>query len=283
MAARNRGLGRGLESLFSENAQEAASSVELRIAEIEPNAEQPRRCFDEEALSELSESIKKHGIIQPVLVRPLSNGRYEIIAGERRWRAARMAGLEKIPVVVREIEDGQAAQLALIENLQREDLNPIEEALGYKKLIDTYSLTQEQVAESVGKSRPAVANSLRLLGLTEEETQSLINGSISVGHARALLSFENKEQRSQALELAKGGCTVREIERLLKSKNGKDSAALRRKPKSKLFEEVEIALTKEIGRKVRLSGNLKVGTLQVEFFGEQDLYDLAKRIAGDGK
>ncbi|MDO4742684.1 MAG: ParB/RepB/Spo0J family partition protein [bacterium] len=283
MAVRNRGLGRGLESLFSENAQEATSVVELRVSEIEPNADQPRRFFDEESLAALSDSIKKHGVIQPLLVRPMSSGRYEIIAGERRWRASRMAGIEKVPVVVRETEEKQAAQLALIENLQREDLNPIEEALGYKKLIDTYSLTQEQVAESVGKSRPAVANSLRLLGLSEAETECLINGNISVGHARALLSFQDQEQRTEAFELAKSGCTVREIERLLQKRGSKGVIRPSSQKKNKLFEEVEIALTKEIGRRVKVNGNLSVGTIQVEFFGEQDLYDLARRIAGENK
>ena len=183
MAVKKGGLGRGMDSLFTENTVETKQAVELRLSQIVPNRDQPRKVFDDTALRELSESIKMHGLIQPLLVRPLSDGSYQIVAGERRWRASRLAGLEKVPVVIKEMADSEVCELALIENLQREDLNPIEEAEGYKTLMDTYSLTQEQVAERVGKSRSAVANALRLIGLNSAEKEALQNGEITAVEA----------------------------------------------------------------------------------------------------
>lgn len=280
MAAKKGGLGRGMDSLFVENTVETKQAVELRLSQIVPNRDQPRKIFDDAALRELAESIKQHGLIQPLLVRPMSDGSYQIVAGERRWRASRLAGLERVPVVIKEMPDSEVMELALIENLQREDLNPIEEAEGYKTLMDTYSLTQEQVADRVGKSRSAVANALRLIGLYDAEKEALQNGEITAGHARALMSIPDKELRRQALELAKSGASVRQIERISKQQT---AGITMKKPriKNKTYVETEAALAEQIGRKVKISGNGKSGVLQIEFFGDDDLFDLAKKIAGE--
>ena len=282
MAIKKGGLGRGIDSLFEENAVDARQTSELRPSQIVPNRDQPRKDFDAEALKELSDSIKEHGLIQPLLVRPLDDGSYQIVAGERRWRASRMAGLEKIPVVIKELSDDETMQLALIENLQREDLNPVEEALGYKKLMDTLGLTQEQVAAKVGKSRPAVANALRLLTLDSDETEALKNGEISSGHARALLSLPKGELRHQALELAKSGASVRDIEGIAKQQ--KPGISVKKpKVKNKIYVETEAALSSQTGRRVKISGNGKTGVIQIEFFGDDDLFYIASRLAGDNK
>ena len=261
MAVKKGGLGRGFDSLFSENTIEAKPSTELRLSQIVPNREQPRKNFDDVALRELSESIKEHGVIQPLLVRPLDDGSYQIVAGERRWRASRLAGLEKVPVVIKQLEDAEVQEIALIENLQREDLNPIEEALGYKILMETYGLTQEQVAVKVSKSRSAVANALRLLGLSKEEQDALVAGEITPGHARALLAINDEERISKH---QKPGITVK-------------------KPniKNKIYVETESALASQIGRKVKISGNGKRGTLTIEFFSDEDLFDLASKLSGE--
>ena len=282
MAIKKGGLGRGIDSLFEENAVDARQTSELRPSQIVPNRDQPRKDFDAEALKELSDSIKEHGLIQPLLVRPLDDGSYQIVAGERRWRASRMAGLEKIPVVIKELSDDETMQLALIENLQREDLNPVEEALGYKKLMDTLGLTQEQAAAKVGKSRPAVANALRLLALDSDETEALKNGEISSGHARALLSLPKGELRHQALELAKSGASVRDIEGIAKQQ--KPGISVKKpKVKNKKYVETEAALSSQTGRRVKISGNGKTGVIQIEFFGDDDLFYIASRLAGDNK
>lgn len=279
MAVKKGGLGRGFDSLFTENAVDTKQAVELRLSQIIPNRNQPRKVFDEDALRELSESIAQHGLIQPLLVRPTDNGSYQIVAGERRWRASRMAGLEKVPVVIKELSDSEVTELALIENLQREDLNPIEEAEGYKRLMDVCSLTQEQVAARVGKSRPAVANALRLLALRPAEAEALQNGEITSGHARALLAIPDEELRAEAFKMAKSGATVREIEKLSKHQPG----IVMKKPKvrNKTYVETEAALAEQIGRKVKIAGNGSSGTLQIEFFSEEDLFDIARRLAGD--
>ena len=280
MAATKGGLGRGFDSLFSENTVQAKPSTELRLSQIVPNREQPRKKFDDDALRELSESIKEHGVIQPLLVRPLNDGTYQIVAGERRWRASRLAGLERVPVVIKELSDPEVQEIALIENLQREDLNPIEEALGYKLLMESYGLTQEQVAVKVSKSRSAVANALRLLGLSKEEQDALISGEITSGHARALLAINDADIRSEAFLLAKNGASVREIERI--SKHQKPGITVK-KPniKNKIYIETESALASQIGRKVKISGNGKRGTLTIEFFSDEDLFDLATKLSGE--
>lgn len=281
MAVKKGGLkeGRGFESLFEDNSAPEKQTTELRLSQIVPNRDQPRKNFDDEALTELSDSIRKHGLIQPLLVRPLDDGSYQIVAGERRWRASRIAGLERVPVVIRELNDSETMEIALIENLQREDLNPIEEALGYKTLMDTFGMTQEQVASRVGKSRPAVANALRLLALEENELKALENGEISSGHARTLLSLPQGEVREQALELAKGGASVRELENI--SKMQKPGIVMKRpRIKNKTYVETEAALAEQIGRKVKITGNGKTGVLQIEFFSDEDLFDLAGKLAG---
>ena len=194
MSVKKGGLGRGLDAIFAENTQESGSgAVMLRISELEPNREQPRKDFDEKAMAELADSISQHGVLQPLLVRPIFGGGYQIVAGERRWRAARMAGLSEVPAMVREMNDGEVMELALIENLQREDLTPLEEARGYQTLLEKYELTQEEVAKTVGKSRPAVTNAMRLLGLPQEIQDMVERGELSAGHGRALLAFADEE------------------------------------------------------------------------------------------
>lgn len=280
--AKKGGLGRGLDALFSENAGDEQAAVEVRLSEIEPNRAQPRKDFDEEALAELADSIGKHGLIQPILVRPLPSGGYQIVAGERRWRASRMAGLAAVPVIIRELDDTAAMELALIENLQREDLNPVEEAMGYRTLMEDYGMTQEQAAERVGKSRPAVANALRLLHLPEPELQMVREGEITAGHGRALLSISDKETYEKAVKMAKSGMSVREIERLAsrKKKPEKAAAAPKKEPADTYYQELELAMKAELGRRVKISGNGKKGTLEIEFYSKEDLASIAARLAG---
>ena len=277
MGLKKGGLGRGLDALFNENATESSNVITLKLTEIEPNRNQPRKNFDEAALSELAESIKEHGLIQPIVVSPMASGSYRIIAGERRWRASRLAGLESVPVVIKEIDDKEQYEIALIENLQREDLNAIEEALGYKALIDNYGLTQESVSARVGKSRSAVANALRLLGLSEEEREALKNGIITPGHARALLAIDDPEIRKTAFALSRAGKSVREIEALAKSANRKPKKAAAQKPT--YFKEVELALKEELGRKTVIKTLGKEGgTITLEFYNQEELNDIVKKL-----
>lgn len=279
MAVKKGGLGRGLDALFNENSTENGGVINVNINDIEPNREQPRKDFDEDALSELAESIAEHGLIQPIVVKPETNGRYSIIAGERRWRACRMAGLYEVPVVIKDAAPQELMELALIENLQREDLNAVEEALGYRSLIDAFGLTQEEVAKRMGKSRTAVTNALRLLNLTEDELQALRVGAISAGHARALLSVEDAELRKQMLDLATNGASVRELERLAaKLKKGKSTTPATQN-KSKFYSEVELSLKNELHRKVNITptGNGK-GKITIEFFSDDELRDFANKL-----
>ncbi len=277
--SKKRGLNRGLDYLFSTNAVNESSITELRITEIEPNRDQPRRQFDEAALNELSESIAQYGLLQPITVRPLANFGYQIVAGERRWRASRMAGLETVPCIIREMDDQECAEIALIENLQREDLNPVEEARGYRSLTERFNLTQEQVAQAVGKSRPAVANALRLLALPEDALSMLESGEITAGHARALLSIEDADLRSIALNMARGGATVRDIEKLGKKKpTAKNSAE---QPTAPFYKEVELSLREALGRKVKVTGTDGKGSITVEFYNDEELCDMARRLAGE--
>ena len=275
MATKNRGLGKGLDAIFAENTVETGGAVTIRLSEIEPNRNQPRKEFDEAALSELADSIAEHGLLQPILVRPLPDGGYQIVAGERRWRASRMAGLSEIPAVIRELSERDAAQLALVENLQREDLNPLEEAEGYGVLIETYGLTQEEAAKSVGKSRPAVTNALRLLSLPDRVKALLREGTLSAGHARALLALEDPQRiEKAALLIAEKGLSVRAAERLAQEAKAEKKPEKRRK--NVLFREAELALQEQLGRKVSVLGSRKKGTLQIEFYGEDDLKELLK-------
>lgn len=289
------GLGKGLDILFVDNnTDENRGSILLKISEIEPNKNQPRKDFEQDAIAELAQSIREHGIIQPLLVRPLTTGTYQIVAGERRWRASRMAGLTEVPVIVRELSDEQTMELALIENLQRQDLNAIEEALGYRTLIDEYKMTQEQVAIRVGKSRPVVANALRLLALPQEILTNVRKGVLTSGHARALLSIEDKQQMVQTADrIVKEGLSVREIEQLGKKiKLEKQQSQL--PPQSSMqisdvnkriwdnsetfYKEMELALAQELSRKVKINVGTTKGSIEIEFYNESELGELASRL-----
>ncbi len=289
MAAKRNGLGRGLESLFVDNSVEeiTASTNKLKIMEIEPNHNQPRKIFDEKALAELADSISQHGILQPLVVRPLSNGSYQLVAGERRWRAARIAGLSEVPVIIKELTDEEVIEIAMIENLQREDLNPLEEALGYAYMMQELKITQEQVAEKVGKSRPAVANALRLLKLPEEIQEKVKDNLISAGHARALLGFSTVEEMLEVANLIiKEDISVRQIEMLVKeSKKAPAKPKEKKVKREKFFSEVELALVNNLGRKVKIkeSGKKGSGVLEIEFFDEADLKSLAMKLENYGK
>lgn len=272
---KKRGLGKGLDAIFAENAADSTEgSVSVKISEIEPNRDQPRKEFDSEALSELADSISQHGVLQPLLLRPLLTGGYRIVAGERRWRAARMAGLTEVPAVVREMSDTEEMLFALIENLQREDLTPLEEARGYRTLIDVQDFTQEEVSQAVGKSRPAITNALRLLNLPEDIQQMLENGEITAGHARTLLSFKREEDMRLGAKRAKEGASVRELEALAKRLNQQKDAPEQKPRKNQYFEEAQLAVGEYLNRKVKVAGTKKKGTLQIEFYGEEDLQNL---------
>lgn len=279
MAVKKSGLGKGLDLLFNENASDSDGVIKLNLSEIEPNRAQPRKDFDETALSELAESIKQHGLIQPIVVKPNTNGRYSIIAGERRWRASRLAGLSEVPVIIKEADEQTLMEIALIENLQREDLNAVEEALGYRSLIDAYGLTQEEVANKMGKSRSSVTNALRLLALNDSELEALRRGSISAGHARALLSCDDEAVRAKMLIAAADGASVRELEKMAAAaKKAKKASAKTAKPT--FYSEVELSLKNEMHRKIHInpSGNGK-GTLTIEFFSDDELAEFAKKLA----
>ncbi len=280
--AKKGGLGKGLDALFADNStmEEEQGVQMLRLSEIEPNRNQPRKEFDREALQQLADSIREHGVLQPLLVRTIGESSYQLVAGERRWRAARMAGVSEVPVIVKELDDTQAMEIALIENLQREDLNPIEEALGYQVLTEQYGMTQEDVAKRVGKSRPAVANALRLLGLPQEILEMVKRGEITSGHARALLAFSTEEEMlAVAQKIISHGLTVRDVERLAKPKEEKvQELSL---PDS-YFKEVEVSLIHTLGRKIRVSEKKNGrGFVQIEFFDKKDLEGIANLLAGE--
>lgn len=276
--ASNKGLGKGLGALlgdFAEEPVEQSAYRELPIYKVEPNPDQPRREFDEEELQALADSITVHGVIQPLTVREMESGYFQIIAGERRWRAARMAGLSDVPVVVIEADDKKAMELALIENLQRQDLNPVEEALGYQSLIEEYGLTQEEAAERVGKSRPAVANTLRLLSLTPEVLEKLKRGELTAGHARAILTLKTeKKQLEAAQKIIALALSVRQAETLCKNMN-------KEKPEKQeitfavdYVAECEKSLSKHLGRGVKIVNGKRKGRFELEFYGEEDLQNL---------
>lgn len=288
MAAKKGGLGRGLDALFADNSIEeiaSTSAVKLKIMNIEPNRDQPRKIFDEDALAELADSIAKHGVIQPLLVRPMPDGSYQLVAGERRWRASRMAGLTEVPVVIKELSDDEAMALALIENLQREDLNAIEEAQGIKALMDTLSLTQDEAAERVGKSRPAVANALRLLKLPDSVIALVSDGKLSPGHARALLGFKDEQDIIETADLIiEKGLTVRDVEKLVKKRNKEPKAEKPAARRASYYDEVELALTDFLGRKVKVGTKpgKESGVLEIDFFDKDDLTRLADALKSLG-
>lgn len=281
MAKKLGGLGKGLNAIFIENdSEDNNGSVTLKISEIEPNRSQPRKEFDEKALSELAESISKHGLLQPLLVRPLPLGGYQIIAGERRYRACRMAGITEVPVIIRELGDTETMEIALIENLQREDLTPIEEALGYQVLIDEHGFSQEEVAQSVGKSRPAIANSLRLLKLPQSILNLVSDGKISAGHARALLTLEDEKLMQElAEEIIKKDLSVRQVEKICKQKPKPEKEEVPEK-KPSFYSMVELALNESLGRKIKVSKNKgkQGGILQIEFYSDEELTELSNKL-----
>lgn len=278
MAIKKGGLGRGLDSLFNENATEEGGILTININDIEPNREQPRKDFDDDAVSELAESIAQHGLIQPIVVSPLSNGRYSIVAGERRWRACRIAGLYELPVIVKEATKQELMEIALIENLQREDLNPVEEALGYRSLIESFGLTQEEVAGRMGKSRSAVTNALRLLNLNQDELSALREGNITAGHARCLIGVEDNDVRAKMLTAAQEGASVRDLERMAQLAK-KTAKATKKEEKNKLYSEVELSLKNELHRKVKIVSTGKgKGKITIEFYSDKELCEFANKL-----
>lgn len=277
------GLGAGLDSLFSENANDVQIKATLRTSEIEPNRDQPRKHFSTESISTLADSIREHGILQPILVRPLKSGGYQIVAGERRWRAARMLGLDEVPVNIKELSDVETMQIAIIENLQRENLNPVEEAAGYNELIENYGMTQEQVGKMVGKSRSAVANAVRLLSLPQRVLKMLENGELSSGHAKALLGFEDEEMMiAIANRAADGGMTVRQVEKLAqKSTTELHIPPSEDKKIDNYFTEMEISLKERLGRKVKVDYGKNKGVLILEFYDKDDLAAIAEKLVDE--
>lgn len=279
MAKPKRGLGKGLEALFADNDTADVSVSTLAIGEIEPNQDQPRKEFSPEALSQLAESIKEHGILQPLVVRPRPNGRYQIVAGERRWRASRIAGLTELPVIIRELTDEQAFEVALVENLVRADLNPIEEALGYRTLMETFSMTQERIAQRVGRSRPAVANALRLLSLPKEVLSMLEKGNLSSGHARALLPLSEKDALEAANRIISQALSVRQAEQLVKQLQKELPVPKAPVLSPSFYREMELALKDTLSRRVRVVSKGKgKGELVLEFYSDDELRELGKKL-----
>lgn len=281
MAKKQSGLGKGLGALMLENNTDSMVSTDtLAVNDIIPNKEQPRKTFDEAALQELADSIKQHGVLQPLLVRPLTTGGYQLVAGERRWRASRLAELKEVPVIIKELSDTEAMEIAIIENLQREDLNPIEEAEGLQALIDKCGFTQEEVATSVGKSRPAITNALRLLRLPQEVRQMTKDGDISAGHARALLAFDNEPMMLEcAKQIVDKKLTVRDVEKMAKRPKTSKIKASSGKARDSFYDEVELALSDALGTKVKVYNGRNKGTLEIEFYTIDDLKNIANAIA----
>ena len=275
------GLGRGLGALLGDEAlkSEAAGSLYVDISQVESYSAQPRKYFDEAALAELAESIRLHGIIQPLTVRKLASGYYQIIAGERRWRAARLAGLREVPVVVVEADDRKAAELAMIENLQREDLNPMEEAAGFQVLIDTYHMTQEEAAAQVGKSRSAVVNALRLLSLSAPVAKLVEEGKLSAGHARALVPLSPALQERAAEAVVSGGLSVRQTEALVKRLSAEKKEPKPAPDGPDYTAEAQKDLSSRLGRGVRIVTGRKKGRIELEYYGMDDLNDLLEALA----
>lgn len=276
------GLGRGLGALLGDDVMktESSGSLSLPISQVETCSSQPRKRFDDESLQELADSISQHGIIQPLTVRKLSSGYYQIIAGERRWRAARLAGLQEVPVIVIEADDRKAAELAMIENLQREDLNPMEEAAGFQSLIESYHMTQEEAAQRVGKSRSAVTNALRLLGLTPSVRKLVEEGKLSAGHARALVSLSPSLQESAANAIVSGGLSVRQTEALVKRLSAEKKEAQDKDPDEvDYLAEAQNELKARLCRGVKIVPGRKKGRIELEYYGVDDLNDLLDALA----
>ena len=287
MAANKRGMGKGLGALLGEDfsMETSASLSTLPLSQIENCAGQPRRVFDPEKLEELAESIREHGIIQPLTVRKLSSGYYQIIAGERRWRAARLAGLSEVPVNIIEADDRKAMELAMIENLQREDLNPMEEAEGYRSLIEQYDMTQEEAAQRVGKSRSAVANAMRLLQLSQDIRLLVENEDLSAGHARALLPLSPALQAEAVKTILANGLSVRQTEQLVKRLQDKAEKPEKKKDPNAVdyVAEAERELSSRIGRACHIAHGKKKGRIEIEYYGVDDLNDLLEALHKLGK
>lgn len=286
-----KGLGRGLDSIFADNYIEVAAANEgiqtLRISQIEPKADQPRKYFDEESLLELSDSIKNHGLLQPIIVRESAKDYYQIIAGERRWRASKLAGLTEIPAIIIQADALKAAEIAIIENIQRQDLNAYEEATAYNSLIEQYNLTQEEVAEKVGKSRPAIANALRLLDLPEEVLEMLKTGDISAGHARALLGLKNKDiVVDTAEQILVRSLSVRDTENWVKKLNKNFEKGEEAEPiddgkiKVDYIKDLEKKAMHITGKRVKIKTTGKVSTVEIDFYGNDDLEDILVKLCG---
>ena len=276
------GLGKGLGALLGDDVMktESSGSLSLPISQVESYSGQPRKHYDEESLQELADSITEHGIIQPLTVRKLSSGYYQIIAGERRWRAARLAGLQEVPVIVMEADDRKAAELAMIENLQREDLNPMEEAAGFQSLIETYHMTQEEAAQRVGKSRSAVTNALRLLGLSPSVRKLVEENKLTAGHARALVPLSPSLQESAANAIIAGGLSVRQTEALVKRLSAEKKES--KKPRNDEVDylaEAQNELKAKLCRGVKIVSGRKKGRIELEYYGLDDLNDLLDALA----
>ena len=275
-----RGMGRGLDNIFQDNSTEELSSsgaVKVKLIDIEPNRDQPRKQFNEDALNELADSIAKHGVLQPLLVRPVGDNAYQLVAGERRWRASRIAGLTEVPVIIKDLTDAQVAELALVENLQRENLNPMETAKGFKELAERFDYTQEQISEIIGCSRSAVTNALRLLSLSEEIQDMVLSEKLSAGHAKALLIAADEDYRLQLAKLVvKEGLSVRETERLARKSGTTVTSGKKARKRNPYYDEVEIALSDVLKRKVKVTKSSKKGSLEIEFFDDDDLKKLLK-------
>lgn len=283
--AKKSGLGDfgGLEALFDDNSTDIQVKKQVRLSDIEPNRNQPRKEFDEDTIRELAESIEEHGLIQPILVRPLDNGMYQIVAGERRWRALRMLGWQdkEIPVVIKELDDEETAKIALVENVLREDLNPIDEAKAYNELIEKYDMTQESVAKLVGKARSSVTNSLRILKLPENVVTMVRDGDLSAGAAKALLPLTDEEQISElALKSSKGEMTVRQLEKAVAKLAEPQKEVKEEKPKKNqtYYKEMEIALSQSLERKVKVTYGKGKGRLVIDFFDKDDLKAIAEML-----
>ena len=285
MAVKKGGLGRGLESLFEDAARDVGGPVStLPLREIEPDKDQPRKDFDEQALSELADSIARHGLLQPIAVRAAAGGAYKIIAGERRWRAARLAGLSEVPVVIKDVTDAEAMELALIENLQREDLDPVEEAMGYRQLMERCELTQEQTAQKIGKSRSAIANSLRLLNLPDDVLAFLKEGKLSTGHAKVLLGLPDAALQTKAAEAVVGqNLNVRQTEALCKKLVKPEKPPKPQPLRPALAGEVEYALRAVLGSEVKVDYKNGQGSLTVHFYSDEQLSAFANLLGGYNK